>query len=292
MFLCCMKTVKDAYDVFKTELTPVYSASEADALTSLILTEVTGLSKASLKAFTDLELNVVQSERLLTLLEELKTGKPIQYILGHTEFYGLSFEVNPSVLIPRPETEELVEWVLGSVPPNSAFNILDIGTGSGCIPIVLKLKLTNSKLFAIDISSNALFTAKRNAALNNVEVNFIETDILNLEAPEITLQKYNIIVSNPPYVTNTDKQLMHRNVTDYEPHAALFVPDEAPLIFYDAIAHFATNHLFNGGYLFFEINESYGRETVGMLTDKGFQQIQLRQDMAGKDRMIKAIWLK
>jgi len=290
MFLCCMKTVKDAYNVFKTELTPVYSLPETEALSSLMLSEVTGLSKASLKAFTDTELNVVQSERLLTLLNELKTGKPVQYILGHTEFYGLPFEVNPSVLIPRPETEELVEWILQSVPSTSQINILDIGTGSGCIPIVLKSKLTNSKLFAIDISIKALVTAQRNAALNQVEIAFIEADILSIEPSKITEQQYNIIVSNPPYVTSTDKLQMHHNVTDFEPHTALFVPDEAPLLFYIAIAQFATTHLEKGGYLFFEINENYGAETVAMLADNGFQQIELRQDMGGKDRMIKAVW--
>jgi release factor glutamine methyltransferase len=292
MFLCCMKTVNEAYDVFKRELAPVYSSPEAEALTSLILTEATGLSKASLKAFTDTELNVVQSERLLTLLEELKTGKPVQYVLGHTEFYGLPFEVNPSVLIPRPETEELVEWILQTLPPNSKHTILDIGTGSGCIPIVLKSKLIHSQLTAIDISPKALQTAIRNATLNNVEVTFVEADIFNLKDSEITTQQYNIIISNPPYVTHTDKLQMHWNVTDYEPHTALFVPDHEPLLFYNAIANFAINNLVSGGYLFFEINESFGAETVAMLANKGFQNIELRQDMADKDRMIKAGWLR
>jgi release factor glutamine methyltransferase len=287
-----MKTVNEAYDVFKRELAPVYSSPEAKALTSLILTEATGLSKASLKAFTDTELNVVQSERLLTLLEELKTGKPVQYVLGHTEFYGLPFEVNPSVLIPRPETEELVEWILQTLPPNSKHTILDIGTGSGCIPIVLKSKLIHSQLTAIDISPKALQTAIRNATLNNVEVTFVEADIFNLKDSEITTQQYNIIISNPPYVTHTDKLQMHWNVTDYEPHTALFVPDHEPLLFYNAIANFAINNLVSGGYLFFEINESFGAETVAMLANKGFQNIELRQDMADKDRMIKAGWLR
>jgi len=290
MFLCCMKTVKDAFDVFKTGLADIYSTPETEAITSLALTEVTGLSRASLRAFTETELNVVQSERLLTFLGELKTGKPIQYILGHTEFYGLPFEVNPSVLIPRPETEELVEWVLQTIPQNSGYNILDMGTGSGCISIVLKSKLIDSKVFAIDISPTALATAQRNAAVNKVDITFIEADILNLKTPEIADQKYDVIVSNPPYVTNTDKLQMHRNVTDFEPHTALFVPDHEPLLFYNAITQFATNQLVNGGYLFFEINEGYGAETVDMLVQKGFQHIELRQDMAGRDRMIRAIF--
>ena len=289
MFLCCMKTVKEAYDVLKAGLTPVYGAPEAEALSTLVLTEVTGLSNASLKAFTDTELNVVQSERLLTLLAELKSGKPVQYILGHTEFYGLTFEVNSSVLIPRPETEEMVAWILQTMAKDSHNTILDIGTGSGCIPIVLKSKLTDSKVFSIDISPDALNTARHNAQLNKVDVVFVEADVLNLTAPEILRQNFDVIVSNPPYVTNADKQQMHRNVTDFEPHTALFVPDEAPLIFYDAIARFAIGNLVDGGYLFFEINEAYGAETVGMLTEMGFQQIELRKDMFGKDRMIRAV---
>lgn len=292
MFLCCMKTVKDAYDVYKAGLGTVYSAVETDAITSLVLTDVTGQTKARLKAFTDTELNVVQSERLLTLLDQLKTGMPVQYALGHTEFYGLRFEVNPSVLIPRPETEELVEWILQTVPHSTAANMLDIGTGSGCIPITLKTHLPNSKLFAIDISTNALTTARHNAQLNNTEVTFVEADALNLTEPFIASQQYIVIVSNPPYVTNTDKQQMHHNVTGFEPHTALFVPDHDPLLFYNAIAAFATTHLQQNGYLFFEINESYGAETVDMLTGKGFEQVELRQDMSGKDRMVRAMWTK
>ena len=289
MFLCCMKTVKEAYEVFKAGLTPIYGGTEAEALTTLVLTDVTGLSRATLKAFTDTELNVVQSERLATLLAELETGKPVQYVLGNTEFYGLTFEVNESVLIPRPETEELVDWILQTLPRNSNSNILDIGTGSGCIPIVLKHKLLDSKVFSIDISPKALITATRNAKLNNVDVTFVEADILNLTIPQITTQTFDVIVSNPPYVTNYDKLQMHRNVTDFEPHNALFVPDEAPLVFYDAIARFAVGNLVKGGYLFFEINESYGTDTVALLNQMGFQNIELRPDMYGKDRMVRAI---
>lgn len=288
MFLCCMKTVKEAYEVFKAGLVQVYGGQEAEALATLVLTNVTGLSRATLRAFTDTEINVVQSERLFTLLAELESGKPVQYVLGFTEFYGLNFEVNESVLIPRPETEELVDWILQTLPPNSNFNILDIGTGSGCIPIAIKYKLAESKIFSIDISTNALITARSNAKLNKVNVTFVEADVLDLTAPEIIDQTFNVLVSNPPYVTNTDKLQMHRNVTDFEPHNALFVPDEAPLVFYDAIAKFAVNNLVTGGYLFFEINESYGAETVALLDHMGFQNIELRQDMYGKDRMIKA----
>ncbi|MFD1257782.1 peptide chain release factor N(5)-glutamine methyltransferase [Mucilaginibacter terrae] len=284
-----MKTVKDAYNEFKGNLAHIYSIPETDAITSLVLNDLTGLSKARIKAFTDTELTIEQSQRLSIILKELKTGKPVQYILGHTEFYGLNFLVNSTVLIPRPETEELVEWILRTIPPSSNLNILDIGTGSGCIPIILKSHLINNKLFAIDISLDALQTAKRNAELNNVEITFVEANALNLNHPVIAGQQYGVIVSNPPYVTLVDKKQMHYNVTGFEPHTALFVPDESPLLFYIAIADFAAGHLINNGYLFFEINESYGPETVDMLTSKGFTQIELRQDMAGKDRMIKAV---
>lgn len=291
MFICCMKTVKDAFNVMKAGLAELYSPAEADSITTLLLTDLTKLSNAQLKAFGDTELNVVQSEHLLTQLEQLKTGMPVQYVLGHTDFYGHNFEVTPAVLIPRPETEELVDWIIKTTAGTTGLNMLDIGTGSGCIPISLKLSNIGNELFAVDISSKALQLAKHNAATNNAKVTFVETDILNIQPSVLTETKYHVIISNPPYVTGTDKLQMHRNVLDFEPHTALFVPDANPLLFYKAIADFAITNLESGGYLFFEINESYGQETVDMLTQKGFTQIELRQDMAGKDRMIRAVWV-
>jgi release factor glutamine methyltransferase len=285
-----MKTVKDAYFKFKENLTTLYSVAEADAITSLVLTELTGYSKAYLKAFIDTEITVDQNGKLEALLTELKTGRPVQYILGYTEFYGLRFLVNESVLIPRPETEELVEWILNTVNKDKSNNLLDIGTGSGCIPVTLKTQMPESDFFAVDISRDALNTAKRNAELNNVDVTFVEADALDLKVPLIARQTFTVIVSNPPYVTMTDKKQMHRNVFEHEPPTALFVPDNDPLLFYDAIARFSADHLIRGGYLFFEINESYGKETVAMLADTGFENIVLRQDMSGKDRMIRALW--
>jgi len=276
--------------MFKEQLANIYDVAEIDSITSLLLTDITKLSKGQLRAFGDTELNVVQSERLLTQLNQLKTGMPVQYVLGHTDFYGYTFEVNLSVLIPRPETEELVDWILKTIPQSSGLSILDIGTGSGCIPISLKLIEPNNQLFAIDISSKALQIAQHNAQLNNAAITFVEADILSIKPSLISEQKYHVIVSNPPYVTGTDKLQMHRNVVDFEPHTALFVPDTNPLLFYNAIADFATQHLEPNGYLFFEINESFGLETVDILVQKGFSQVELRQDMAGKDRMIRAVW--
>jgi release factor glutamine methyltransferase len=294
-----MKTIKDVFADFRQSLIKLYDVKELEAITLMAINETANLSKAKIKAFPELELSSQQSEKLKDILNQLTTGKPIQYILGKTEFYGLTFYVNPSVLIPRPETEELVEWVLSSV---SSFqlavgSILDIGTGSGCIAISLKKNLPDFKVSAIDISADALRTAKENAELNKVEIKFIEADILKIKNqkskseinPPVGGLKFEIIISNPPYVTLHDKTQMHTNVTDFEPHTALFVPENDPLIFYKAIADFAACHLVQNGLLFFEINESYGKEIVELLTKKGFKNVELRKDMSGRDRMIQTI---
>lgn len=288
-----MITIKDVFEDYK-QLKKVYDINEIEAITLLVINEVTQLSKASIKAFPERELTSDQAQRLKNILIQLQTGQPIQYILGITEFYGLPFKVNPSVLIPRPETEELVEWILSSVGNLQAVNtgqfagsILDIGTGSGCIAISLKKNLSGAQVSAIDISEGALQTAKENAELNKVDVNFIKTDILNVNS-EIEIPKFEIIVSNPPYVTLEDKKQMHTNVTDFEPHSALFVPEHNPLLFYNAIANFALTNLTPNGLLFFEINENFGNETVELLKNKGLKNIELRKDMSNRYRMAKA----
>ena len=283
-----MKTIKDVFIDFKQALTTVYDANEIEALTLMVISEITNLSNGQIKAFPEKEITLEQAERLNNILLRLRTGEPVQYILGYTEFYGLPFKVNSSVLIPRPETEELVEWVLTSVDKSQPeINILDIGTGSGCIAISLKKNLSKAQVSAIDISTGALDVAKQNAVLNEVEVKFIEADILN--PSNFNLQPViEIIISNPPYVTLYDKSQMHTNVTDFEPHTALFVPEDNPLLFYKAIADFAVEKLKPNGLLFLEINESLGNETVEMLKVKGFKNIELRKDMSGRDRMIKA----
>jgi len=288
MFLCSMVTIADALKMFDT-LSTVYDRQEIDSIKYLVLRDISNLSKAQLRAFQDNELSDDVVEKLQNIIAKLQTGEPVQYILGHTEFYGLPFKVNPSVLIPRPETEELVEWVLSEVGSRKSEvgNILDIGTGSGCIPITLKKHLPQNQVSGLDISPTALQTARQNAQLNNVEVEFIEADILN---PNISLlnTKYSVLISNPPYVTEQEKQDMHQNVLSHEPHTALFVPDNDPLLFYRAIADFALEHLQSNGLLFFEINENLGKETVELLATKEFKNIELRQDMRGKDRMVKA----
>jgi len=281
-------TILSIFYTFKKELSKLYDTNQAEALTILAINDVTNLSKAQIKAFPEKEITIEQSTKLGHILDCLKTGEPIQYILGHTEFYGLPFKVDPSVLIPRPETEELVEWILNYVNSSQLanMNILDVGTGSGCIAISLKKNLPDASISAIDISIKALYIANQNADLNNVKINFIEADILNLKS-QISNLKSDIIVSNPPYVTQQDKTQMHTNVTDFEPHTALFVPEDDPLLFYNAIADYALDNLTHNGLLFFEINESLGKETVELLESKGFKNNELRKDMSGRDRMIK-----
>ena len=301
MLLCCMDTIKDVFTAYRQSLNKVYVPDEIESITLLTINEICYLSKSKIKAFPELKLSESETEQLTHVLSELKKGKPIQYILGKTEFYGLPFFVDPSVLIPRQETEELVKWGINSVNSRmlavngtqlAAGSILDIGTGSGCIAISLKKNLPAFKVAAIDISADALKTAKRNAKLNAVDVEFIESDILN-QASTAThhsplTANHSIIISNPPYVTETDKAQMHINVTGFEPHQALFVPENDPLIYYKAIAGFARENLTENGLLFFEINESYGRELVNLLERNMFKNIELRKDMNGRDRMIKA----
>ncbi|MDB5111790.1 MAG: prmC [Mucilaginibacter sp.] len=304
MLLCCVKTIKDEFIAFQQGLGNLYNKEEVNATTLLIISEILNLSKANIKAFPETEITTEQAEQLESILAQLRTGKPLQYILGHTEFYGLKFLVNPNVLIPRPETEELVDWAIQSMVNNEwsigkdqlatnigQYQMMDIGTGSGCIAISLKKNLPDAQVWAIDISPGALQTAKENARLNEVDVNFIQADILNpINNSLLTTHSLQLIVSNPPYVTPKDKEQMHINVINFEPHAALFVPEDDPLLFYKAIADFAVNNLVNNGLLFLEINESYGPETVQLLANKSFKNIELKKDMSDRYRMIKAVF--
>ncbi|MES2652261.1 MAG: peptide chain release factor N(5)-glutamine methyltransferase [Bacteroidota bacterium] len=286
--------LKELADKFANELTPLYDQEEAKAIFLLIIEHYLKLNRSSYNFKKEEELADGDIKLLQLTLNQLKTGKPIQYILGETLFYGLPFKVNEAILIPRPETEELVAWVIEKIKDSESktltenhqqLTILDIGTGSGCIAISLKKNLSGADVTALDISSKALAIAKENAVLNDVEVSFIEQDILNTQYSILNTQ-YAILVSNPPYITETEKTQMHENVLANEPHLALFVSNEKPLIFYEAIADFALKNLTNNGLLFFEINEYLGNETVQMLVDKGFNNIELRKDMQGKDRMI------
>lgn len=223
-------------------------------------------------------------------IEELKTEKPIQYILEEAWFYGLKFQVNKNTLIPRPETEELVEWIIDSLKKKEqldAINILDIGTGSGCIPVSLKHEMPIANVYAIDVSIDALQVACKNAQYNTTTVNFIEQNILEVSNLNFLDCNFDIIVSNPPYVRNLEKQEIKNNVLNYEPHLALFVEDDDALIFYKKIAELAKNSLKSDGFLFFEINQYLGNETLNLLKNLGYKDIQLRKDLLGNDRMIR-----
>ena len=276
---------KQLLQQFTIELQGVYGVEEAKAMFYMVAKHLSALRKSDLILKGQEDLQSSLEMKYLSLLEELKAGKPIQYALGEAEFYGLTFRVNPSVLIPRPETEELVEWVLNtSGTASKSMDILDIGTGSGCIAIALQKELPKSRVSAMDISAAALETAKENAKRNQVAVEFIQADILNYGGAS---KKYDLIVSNPPYVKLDEQPEMHAHVLDHEPHLALFVRNENPLIFYKAIAAFAKLNLVKSGYLFFEINEYLGKEMVDMLVSNSFIDIELKKDMQGADRMIR-----
>ena len=253
-----------------------------------ILTEyLHNLKRVDVALNPNFELSDAEVEKWNIILADLQQEKPIQYITGEAWFYGLKFEVNENTLIPRPETEELVEWILNSpiIHHPSSMNILDIGTGTGCIPISLKANLPQANVSAIDVSEKALEVAKRNAKSNKVEINFIQTNILEVEDLN---QYFDIIVSNPPYVRNLEKEEIKKNVLDYEPHLALFVEDTDALLFYRKIAQLALKNLAPNGLLFFEINQYLGKETVELLENLGFKNIELKKDMYGNDRMVKS----
>jgi len=225
-------------------------------------------------------------EKIDQIVSELKLNKPIQYILGQTEFFNLNFHIASGVLIPRPETEELVDWII-SENKNGFYRILDIGTGSGVIAIALSKNMPGSNVTATDISNDALIITRENCKLNNVEIQLINHNILNHN--ENLNNTFDIIVSNPPYITEKEKELMHPNVLDYEPTLALFVSDDDPLLFYRHIIEFALVHLNSGGKIYFEINELFGNEVALLLEEKNFSEIILKKDINNKDRMIKAL---
>ena len=263
-----------------------------------ILTEyLHNLKRVDVALNSNFELSGEEVEKWNAILVDLQQEKPIQYITGESWFYGLKFEVNENTLIPRPETEELVEWVIESQKlkvQSQKLEILDIGTGSGCIPISLKANLPQANVSAIDVSEQALEVAKRNANSNKVEINFIQANILEVEdlsqlqTPNFQLPtSIDIIVSNPPYVRNLEKEEIKKNVLDYEPHLALFVEDTDALLFYRKIAQLALKNLSPNGLLFFEINQYLGKETVELLQNLGFKNIELKKDIFGNDRMIR-----
>ncbi len=298
--------LKDLKNIFHKELDAIYGKEEVTSFFFMCIESFFDISRIQLAL--DINLSITKEEQIpiFNALDKLSKQKPIQYILGETEFYGLPFKVNEHTLIPRPETEELVDWIVEenkhggeSVVENTEENclhVLDIGTGSGCIAISLAKNISNASICGIDVSEGALKMAKKNAELNNLQVTFIKTSILDADAVESSLQKQNIesfkmdvVVSNPPYVRNLEKNEMKANVLDNEPHLALFVEDDNALIFYKAITVFAEKHLKSKGQLYFEINEYLANEMIELVQVHGFKDVEVRKDLFGKDRMLKAI---
>ena len=281
-------TINEARQELKTLMIQLYGASEARGIVRYVFEDylLTGLSLS-----VEPEMDSILESQYTTVKEKLLQGVPVQYVVGFAWFYGIKLKVNNTVLIPRPETEELVEWILEDTKKSVAnISCLDIGTGSGCIPIVLGLKNPKLKLSAVDVSESALITAGRNAFRNNIDIDFSLVDILDTEQQK-KLARFDIIVSNPPYITESEKKIMQTNVLEHEPHSALFVHDTEPLLFYDAIADFAKTHLNTGGHLYFECNTFFALEVKKMLEAIRFSEVVLKKDMSGKDRMIRARFL-
>ena len=291
-------TINEASMHLKSNLKEMYDARESGNITQLIIEKLSGLNRVNAILQKHKSLSDEQINALNMYVQQLNNHKPVQYVLNEAWFAGMKFFVDEHVLIPRPETEELVNYVLAYVlasaqhtinaSKTSPFMILDVGTGSGCIAVALKKKLIDAVVYASDISEHALKTAAINARQNNVEIIFFNADILKDVQPDLPL--FNIIVSNPPYITQKESAEMHANVVSYEPHLALFVPDEKPLLFYETIADLALSYLKQNGNLFFEINENYGDDIVTLLQKKGFHPVEIKKDLQGKNRMIKATY--
>jgi release factor glutamine methyltransferase len=279
--------IKDIRRYYKQQLLDLYDENEIDSFLYILFEEYAGLSKAQILLNADRTISESELLKIHFGAKALMNNKPIQYITGTSDFYGLRFKVNPDVLIPRPETEELVELVIKGNSEKDELSIIDIGTGSGCIAIVLKKYLPASKVHALDISTGTLNIAKENAKLNRQEIEFKKMDFLKSSNWD-RLDSYDIIVSNPPYVRRSEMKGMNKNVLDYEPVKALFVEDEKPLVFYRAIAKFATGHLNKSGAVYCEINQYLSPETISVFQELGFGQVEVLKDMNGNNRILKA----
>lgn len=286
--------LKEYKNVFFTELKSVYDTNEIESFFYIVLEALHQMRRIDFALQPELELDGLHLLQWETILAQLKEEKPIQYILGETEFFGLPFYVNENTLIPRPETEELVDWILQNYKEEDTkrkLRILDLGTGSGCIAISLAKNLPNATVYALDVSEKALATAQKNAQRNKVVITFLEHSVLEIEtmtSVENSATNFDIIVSNPPYVRELEKQEIKKNVLAYEPHLALFVEDTDALLFYRKIAAIAKKDLAPNGQLYFEINQYLGKETITLLENQAFQKVVLRKDIYGNDRMIQA----
>jgi release factor glutamine methyltransferase len=269
------------------QISSIYDTRESLSMVHWLMEAILDLNRNKLLVNDPIMLDKKAWQVFKNALIRLKKNEPIQYILQEAYFFGRRFKVKPGVLVPRPETEELVHWISQNLVKDAT--IIDIGTGSGCIPVTLKLEKPDWQVHAMDISKIAIDVAKENAEVLHSDITFHQTDILKM--PDLGLQ-FDVIASNPPYVRNSEKGQMHKNVVQYEPELALFVSDDDPLIFYQTIAKWATRHLKKGGQLYFEINEAFGMEVRQILLGQGFQDVELRRDLQYKDRMIKGVWTK
>lgn len=287
--------LKEIKKIFHKELDTIYPKEEVDSFFYLLIEHYLGLERFVLALQPNYSISKEEEQPLFEALSELRLQRPVQYIMGKAHFMELELMVNTHVLIPRPETEELVRWILNDChaeyPPerdgragSRSIKILDIGTGSGCIVLALAKNCPDAQVYALDVSEKALKVAKHNATQNEVAINFIQADILTLDTLDVT---FDVIVSNPPYVRELEKKEMKANVTEYEPQEALFVPDNDPLLFYRHITHFAKNNLKEGGSLYLEVNQYLAQETKQLLEDQNFTDIELRKDLFGNDRMLK-----
>lgn len=280
-----MATVGEKYVTFKNGLSGLYDMSEAEAIAGMVFEHVLSFKRVGIALNRELVLDAKKEDAINEIHSELLTGKPIQYILGYTWFYGMKITVNEHVLIPRPETEELVDWVIKDAKGGADQIFLDVCTGSGCIALALKKEFPESLVTAIDFSQDALTVASQNARSAQLAIDFVKMDALDIKLKLFP----SCIVSNPPYVLHSEINKMNRRVTEFEPHAALFVPDNDPLLFYRNIAEWAFKHLADNGMLFFEINESQSEEINKLLIHIGFSRVDFRKDMQGKIRMFRAV---
>lgn len=285
------KTINETILFIKNELCSLYPENEINSFISIIFEHVFGFSNMDVHTKSDTNLPNSGIIQINNIVSELKKQKPLQYILERTEFYYCTLKVTPDVYIPRPETEELVDWIIKD-NPDIPDKILDIGTGSGCIAIALAKMFKKAAVDACDISVKALDIARFNAQQNNTDINFFTYDIIKWRENKILPGKYDILISNPPYVREKEKQGMLPNVIDFEPHTALFVPDEDPLVFYRAIAEFGLEYLSENGKLYFEINEFLGDEIKKMLSDRSWSNIRIRKDINDKNRMVCAVLIE
>ena len=283
-------TVEDGYKKLLFQLQKVYDKREAPNITDLVIEHLTGWKKIERFLNKKVVLTNEQLEILYGYTQQLLQQRPVQYVLGEAWFAGMKFFVDESVLIPRPETEELVEWILEDIrntkPKLPITSILDIGTGSGCIPIALKKKINNISVTSLEVSEGALIIAQKNAVFQKTAIQFLLFDFLN-EKKWKDLPLYTIMVSNPPYIKQSERAAMNKNVLDFEPSLALFVPDDNALLFYRKIAYFGKLHLYAGGTIYVEINETLGAEVLSLFTKEGYKA-ELRKDLQGKDRMLRA----